>query len=127
MAKNRSAGQSYTCPNPCCGRRSSVPLKVVDLRLKKPQPYLACPHCLGKIVSDPCSQAAESFIDSKKENAPGVAKGLEKAEVTLTAQKGDCAYHLGYLSERSSREGIPEECMVCGQIVKCMLNSIKGQ
>jgi len=127
MARNRSAGQSYTCPNPCCGRRFSVPLKVVDLRLKKPQPYLACPHCLGEIVSDQRSQAVESFIDNTKENAPGVAKGLEKAEKTLAAQRGDCAYHLGYLSERSSREGIPEECMVCGQIVKCMLRSIKGQ
>lgn len=127
MAKNRSAEQSFTCSNPSCGRRFSVPLKVVDLRLKKPQPYLACPHCLGEIVSDQRSQAVESFIDSKKENALGVAKGLEKAEETLTAQRGDCAYHLGYLSERSSGEGIPDECMVCGQIVKCMLRSVKGQ
>lgn len=127
MAKNRRAGQSYTCPNPCCGRRVSVPLKVMDLRLKKPQPYLACPHCLGEIVSDQRSQAVESFIDNTKENAPGIAKELEKAEKTLAAQRVDCAYHLGYLSERSNREGIPEECMMCGQIVKCMLTSIKGK
>ena len=126
MAKNRSAGQSHTCPNPCRGRSFSVPLKVVDLRLSKPQPYLACPHCLGKLSLTSVLRP-RSFIDSKKENAPGVAKGHEEAEETLTAQRVDCAYHLGYLSERSSREGIPEECMACGQIVKRMLRSIKGQ
>jgi len=82
---------------------------------------------LGEIVFDQRSQAVESFIDSTKENASGVSKGLEKAEETLTAQRVDCAYPLGYLSEPSNMEGIPEECMVCGQIVKCMLPSIKGQ
>ena len=30
-------------------------------------------------------------------------------------------HYLGYLSERSKGEGIPEECMICEKTIECML------
>jgi hypothetical protein len=36
-----------------------------------------------------------------------------------------CHYHLGYLSERKSKEQIPEECLTCKNMVDCMLRKMK--
>jgi hypothetical protein len=35
-----------------------------------------------------------------------------------------CTHQLGYLSKRSPKEKIPEDCMMCGNIVQCMLKNI---
>jgi hypothetical protein len=35
-----------------------------------------------------------------------------------------CSLHFGYLSERSKNENIPDECVVCENIVKCMLKKM---
>jgi hypothetical protein len=37
----------------------------------------------------------------------------------------DCQLHLGYLSERSSKEQIPDGCLVCKDIVECMLKKMR--
>jgi len=37
-----------------------------------------------------------------------------------------CVHHFGYLSERSKKEKIPEECMICGNVVQCMLKNVNG-
>jgi hypothetical protein len=37
-----------------------------------------------------------------------------------------CPHHFGYLSERSKKEKIPEECMLCENIVQCMLKNVTG-
>jgi hypothetical protein len=37
-----------------------------------------------------------------------------------------CPRHLGYLSKRSPKEKIPEVCMMCEQIVECMLKAVTG-
>ncbi|MEM2968051.1 MAG: hypothetical protein QXJ40_01650 [Candidatus Bathyarchaeia archaeon] len=43
-----------------------------------------------------------------------------------TREKSDgCSYYLGYLSERSSKDKIPDECMMCKDIVECMLKKAK--
>ncbi|MEM2108161.1 MAG: hypothetical protein QXL10_02615 [Candidatus Bathyarchaeia archaeon] len=36
-----------------------------------------------------------------------------------------CSYYLGYLSERSSKDKIPDECLICKDIVECMLKKAK--
>lgn len=37
-----------------------------------------------------------------------------------------CAHYFGYLSQRSAKGEIPEECMVCENIVSCMLKKVTG-
>jgi hypothetical protein len=36
-----------------------------------------------------------------------------------------CQYHLGYLSERVQSQQIPEDCIVCKDIVECMLRKMR--
>jgi hypothetical protein len=33
-----------------------------------------------------------------------------------------CLHHFGYLSELAGNRAIPEECLFCPQVVKCIVN-----
>jgi hypothetical protein len=46
-------------------------------------------------------------------------------QVEIPEAPSDCLHYLGYLSERSSKEQIPVECMMCKDIVTCMLKKMK--
>jgi hypothetical protein len=54
-----------------------------------------------------------SRVENKEEHTNG------------TEKPADCHHHPGYLSERSSKEKIPDECMVCKDIVECMLKKMR--
>jgi len=55
---------------------------------------------------------------------------IEKPTVPFTPEKPikkpGCEHHFGYLSQRASKEKIPEECMTCEKIVQCMLKNVTG-
>jgi hypothetical protein len=36
-----------------------------------------------------------------------------------------CLNHFGYLSERKTKEQIPDECLTCKDILQCMLKKTK--
>jgi hypothetical protein len=114
-----------TCSNPVCGRTFSVPMKLVDLRVTDPEPCLACPHCLGRIASDVGSRVDDSATNVKVENVDSKLEQPREFERPVEGPIAKCAHHLGFLSERSSKEKIPEECMVCENIVKCILKSLR--
>ncbi len=80
------------------------------------EPYNACPFCLTKINDNLPIKAytAEKIFGSKF-----IENVNEKKSKT-------CQYHLGYLSEREQKQAIPEECIVCKDIVDCMLNKMKN-
>ena len=44
---------------------------------------------------------------------------------SVSEASSDCAHYLGYLSEKSSKDQIPDECMMCKDIVTCMLKKMK--
>lgn len=46
-------------------------------------------------------------------------------QVEVPEAPSECPHHLGYLSEKSSKEPIPDECMMCKDIVTCMLKKMK--
>jgi hypothetical protein len=76
---------------------------------------------LTEIISDnelpvPSEVIEEAELEEKK---PVVE------QVEIPEKSSDCAYHLGYLSERSSKEQIPDKCMMCKDIVTCMLKKMK--
>jgi hypothetical protein len=71
--------------------------------------------------------AVTDTVENLQAEALKTAKeSLEEEKATPTAAKAECTHHFGYLSERSSKEKIPEECMDCTQIVNCMLKAVKG-
>jgi hypothetical protein len=48
----------------------------------------------------------------------------EEVQKPSTPEVHGCTHNFGYLSQRSSKEKIPEECMVCENIVQCMLKKV---
>jgi hypothetical protein len=117
----------FTCPNSSCGLVFSKPVKVKNLGCEDSECYDACPRCLTAVTLEESVAVVEAkpgalVEDSKEKEIVNDAE--ERKAKPLTAMH--CAYHVGYLSERSRNEKIPEECMVCENIVKCMLKVVKG-
>ena len=70
----------------------------------------------------------ESVAEPEREGALEKPEAFVKSvDVSKSAGKPRaCAHQFGYLSKRSSKEQIPEECMMCEDIVKCMLKGMTG-
>jgi hypothetical protein len=64
----------------------------------------------------------ESSVEAEPE-VKEAAPVEEKVEVGETPS--GCAHYLGYLSEKGSSDKIPDECMLCTDIVTCMLKKMK--
>jgi len=98
----------FTCRNAACGKVFTKPLKALNLQLGPERFYDACPYCLTEITAD----------DEKTEES-----SLE--EVEIVEKPASCPYYLGYLCEQSVKTNIPDECMVCKDLIPCMLKNLK--
>jgi hypothetical protein len=127
-AKTKKSSE-FTCPNASCGKVFTKPLKALNLQQDTEEPYDACPYCLTeiKLEDEPTSvfDEPETFEPEETETEVEEPKPVEEKLETPEAPS-ECPHHLGYLSERSSKEGIPDECMMCKDIVACMLKKMKG-
>ena len=97
------------------------------LSSKKTETYDACPYCLTEIRVGKDTETVE--VRKEKEEIEVEQPEVQKMENTPTAkiQKTEgCFHYMGYLSQRSTKEKIPEECMVCENTVKCMLKNVTG-
>lgn len=115
--------KTFTCLNISCKKTFSEPLKTVNLQEKPSESFFACPYCLSKIEApeiknlekpNQLSQTPQKLSETESKN--GASKSNEK---TAT-----CQFHLGYLSERTQKE-IPDNCLVCKNIVECMLRKVR--
>lgn len=88
------AGKSFTCPNPLCGRTFPVPIKLMDLRVKGTEPYLACLYCLKRISPYMTSQAREPVL-SAPEGADSRQETVSVFEHHVEEPVVKCACHLG--------------------------------
>jgi hypothetical protein len=52
------------------------------------------------------------------------SKTEEKQVIQIVPEKAECKHYFGYLSQRSSKEGVPEECIICEKIVQYMLKTV---
>lgn len=121
--------QSYTCSNPSCGKVFSNPLRTENFGSKNAHAYEACPYCLTEIVVEASSIGREdeekSEIEETQRTDTSAHLNEEKTnQQSVSAEK--CTHQLGYLSKRSPKEKIPEECMMCSKIVECMLKNVTG-
>ncbi|MEM2148012.1 MAG: hypothetical protein QXJ94_05360 [Candidatus Bathyarchaeia archaeon] len=125
-------GDAYTCQNPLCRKTFASPIKVENVSSKPHVTYEACPYCLTQIV-------VEETVPVPKEQKTTPAKGKIEAQIETEQlekikkpeqQLNDadetegCKHYFGYLSKRSTKEGTPEECMLCEKVVQCMLKSV---
>jgi hypothetical protein len=67
----------------------------------------------------------EVEIEKEPEKAQA-ENSITKEKPTKNKEKPiTCLYHLGYLGERKKKEQFPDECMVCTQIVECMIGKTR--
>ena len=108
----------------------------MNLQQDTEEPYDACPYCLTEIVPEEEPAVApdepepfateENFEPEETEPEVEETMHMEKPfEAPAAEAPSECAHYLGYLSEKSSKEGIPDECMMCKDIVTCMLKKMK--
>lgn len=132
--KETMTSQSFTCSNPKCGKVYASPIIVQDLNSKNEFSYHACPYCLTEVVIAKASKLIKTKRKQKKKGAKKRVKIEEKkvqsrkAEIAqhLSTQKHKCPKHFGYLSQRSRKSKIPEECIICKRIVQCMFEKAAG-
>jgi hypothetical protein len=125
--KAKMKSQSFTCSNPECGRVFANPIIVQDLSSKNESSYCACPYCLTEVVMEKTSEVKEEKRTLKKKRAKIKEVKAQPPKVKLaqpSLEKHKCPYYFGYLSQRSKKEKIPEECMTCEKIVQCMLKKV---
>jgi DNA-directed RNA polymerase subunit RPC12/RpoP len=122
----------FTCPNVSCGKVFTKPLRALNLQQDTEEPYDACPYCLTEIVVEKkpaVYDEPETFeqeeIEEPEETEVEEQKPMEE-QVETPEKSSECLHYLGYLSERSPKEQIPDECMMCKDIVACMLKKMKG-
>ncbi len=134
MPKKRETSfedHNITCPNPKCGRAFSITLRTEDLSFDPPHLYGACPYCLTEIPTESSPPITEKHA-SNVERLEEAKESEEAEEVTETeeskqpqpTQPPGCSRGIGFLSTRSSKEPIPDECMICANIVQCMLKKV---
>ena len=109
-----------TCTNPSCGKAFDKPLKTINLQEDSAEPYSACTYCLMKIFEP---EPIPEKMSERKEKPEAESSIKEKTSKNKEKPSG-CNYHLGYLSEREQKGQIPDECIVCKNIVDCMLKKV---
>ena len=114
---------TLTCQNPSCKKTFLTPLKTLNLQNNPTEPYFACPHCLTKIEGYEGQSRKEDKAGHKKNEAKKNEDALKNA---FTSEKQPtCQHKMGYLSERSNKEQIPDECLVCKNLLDCMLKKVQ--
>ena len=113
----------FTCPNPSCKTTFRIPLKTLNLQDDPTEPYNACPICLTKLDD---AKIETPQLNTKKEYEKQKNLQLDNA-CNKASKPSSCNFHLGYLSERGQKDGIPDDCLVCKSIVDCMLKRVHGE
>jgi hypothetical protein len=113
--------KTFTCQNVSCKRTFSTPLKTLNLQLSPTESYSACPFCLTeiKILEKPIEIQLENQQSEEYQSAPQV-KADKNTDIPTK-----CHFHPGYLSERTSKDDIPDDCLVCKDIIECMLRKMR--
>lgn len=142
---------NLVCPNPKCGEEIAKPILLTDLSQTPAESYYACPRCLTKLDLDheaeegpetiPKPTRIQDLVEKEetrevepqkpeerqierpelKDVKPEKEKHAEPEEPKREAPSG-CPHYLGYLGKRPKNAPIPEECLTCKDMVKCMFD-----
>jgi hypothetical protein len=115
----------FRCSNPSCQKIFDEPVKAKNLGPENTEAYDACPYCLTAITAEnPSADEKSGELETVTVETESVGIRPREEAFPLSSPKGQaCTHHLGYLSERSAREKIPEECIVCENVLQCMLKA----
>ena len=109
------------CQNVSCKKSFNAPLKTLNLQRSHTESYNACPFCLTEL------KIPEKQVEIQLENLKSEEKQREPKEKSDKNNDNPtrCHFHPGYLSERTSKDNIPDECLVCKDILECMLRKMR--
>jgi len=102
--------QTMTCQNSRCGRVFDRPLELIDLARPSDKSSYVCPYCLSKFEP----------IQPEQETVTKPFAG-EKLQDVVEQKEGKCPHFFGYLSGRPKNTPIPDFCLTCQQMMKCLL------
>jgi len=113
--------KSFVCVNSKCGKPFIEPILVENLSMKKGKSYYACPHCMTEI--DVAEKKEEEKVAEMKQIEPEISPSKLKVQPPTQSSPSKCQHHFGYLENRPKNTPIPEECLTCDKIVRCMFNA----
>ena len=65
-----------------------------------------------------------TFAETEKDDVPQKSEAevaiLEENLSQNQEKLSDCKHYFGYMSEKEHKQQMPEECMLCSQIIDCM-------
>jgi hypothetical protein len=103
-----------TCPNNACGKIFNEPLTTLNLQRSSKEHYTACPYCLTEIT-----------IETENINPPEKTTTNTAFVEEVPRQNKDklsnCTHYFGYMSIEENKKQMPEECMLCSEIIECMV------
>jgi len=112
-----SRKQIMVCSYSKCGKSLSEPIELSVAQADGSlETYYACPHCLSRVndSGNPKKHLSKASIGTLK-------KALEETANSLETNKSvGCAHHFGYLKARPKDSPIPDECLLCTEVMKCM-------
>ena len=111
---------SFDCPNEDCGHIFRRPLRALQIKKGGEANFYACPRCLSEIMVKDDSMLPS--LDEEEDDAKG---GIEPEQVLPSEALSGCLHHPGYLAERDSKAAIPDECMLCKDLMDCMHKKVK--
>jgi len=115
----------FTCSNSSCGLVFFKPIRVKNLCIDS-EVYYACPRCFTAIDETESVPVIEPRVSSKVDASEETVMPDVEHKKTESRTSAKCTHRFGYLSERSKSEKIPDECVMCENIVKCMLKGVTG-
>lgn len=103
--------QTIVCSYVKCGKSFSEPIELTVRAEGSLETYYACPHCFSRVsASDNLEKGlGEAPLGALRDDS----EGIENDAV-------NCAHSLGYLKTRPKDSPIPDECLTCSRILKCM-------
>lgn len=112
--------KTIVCSHSGCGKSFSRPIEVrVTGSGDVPEIYDACPHCFSKVTYH------NQVPKSTGETSPAVVasdKDVDKEkDKRVKSKPSGCPHSFGYLSDRPKGASIPDSCLMCPEITKCML------
>jgi hypothetical protein len=131
---NPDAHNIIVCSHSKCGRPFTKPIEL-NLRINKERArYYACPHCFspvdlktvmledatakctGKPSDNLKPQPSKPLLDSSKIGS------IDRDNLTEKTKEDGCSHFIGYLKTCPEDSPIPNECLICRSIMKCMVS-----
>jgi hypothetical protein len=125
-------GRHNSCSCDACERDFENPIQLTNLSAMPAQIYSACPFCFSKLSTDqpPEEPSPELWEPNPEPLKPGSEMDsstdspnrLEQRDIsTENASEGKCAHYFGYLKKRPKSAAVPDSCLTCEKMIKCLL------